>query len=81
MSDKDAAIAKWPIWHLVIEQLRTNPNAVVQCPFCRNGPLSIREVPYSGAGPSHPIARLITCELCHEKAGDVPLIQSDQILK
>jgi hypothetical protein len=74
MNRKDEALAKMPIWHPVIEQLRLNPTAVIQCPFCQGAPLSVREVPYSGLGPSYPIARWISCDLCHEKTADIPLI-------
>jgi len=63
MSHKDEAQAKIPSWYRVFDQMRADPNAVVQCPFCQGGPLSVTETPTKAAART----RRIGCDDCHEE--------------
>ena len=72
MDHEEEAKAKAPAWGSVLDQLRANPLAVVECPFCHSGPISVREIAY-GLMPGMPIARVLSCGHCHEQTTWIPV--------
>ena len=71
MDRESEARAKGLVWSRVIEQIRADPNATIECPFCHGAPLSVREAAY-GKVHGAPIVRWIGCGRCHERTGWIP---------